>query len=883
MRKLVLYVALLLCGTTLLTAGPVSPKKARAIAERFFSNSSLRSSGAIELTYTHLPKTSLRNGTVIEQPYYYVFNRGVSEGFAIVAGDDRMQEMLAYSENGHFDMSNAPNHVLWWMGQYDIQIEALLKSAWSLPALPTSSSASLRSGAVAPLLEKEQINWDQTHPYNSKCPKDPVSGARTPVGCVATAMGQIMRYHKWPEAAEGSHSYMDETYKDQGKAVERSATFGTKYDWANMPGKLPTSTTSEQRDALGQFLSDLGIAVNMQYSEQGSGSWEAHVVRALKENFKYKRNVRLVFRVQYELADWENLIRKELDANRPLFYSGAGTGGGHAFVCDGYNADGKFHFNWGWSGNANGYYALTALKPGVGGVGAGSLGDYSLSQGILLDVVPNKDSGTESADDFGPNISLRAKINANKQLEIKAALVHQGVDGAKVYFRPTLYKGDQVVKTGSLYVIDKMVLQELYTMNTTMDLTGVSDGEYTLVVEHSNQENGTYRKAEEVLDEPSRAKILIENGMPKVVGYNVVFTPLTVKSVKFGNNELKAFSRNNITLKIANNGDREFYAPIRLYAYDSEVVPSDSFVVHTPLSMVGSETLVFIPKGKEIEVTFSGHVGIKQGGEAVFFLQAPDLDPEDPGTDFGAYQYRLGHSHVRRIEGTFTVQPATGLMSPGLTTIEVENKDLVTLYTQIGLQAQGPKFKIKNFGRTHTTSTHGNVCGVIYAKHPPTGIYFVADISSNSYSGTIRNGDVIEFTPTFTGSREIANYTGYEGVMVIACMKRFGGNFGVGEATFGNVEVPVRFVKNTANGMVEPVLLNSVTPNPAKAECTISNDKEISSVDLFTLSGVKVRSFVGKGMETLTINVADLANGTYLVGVRSTDGSLQTHRLIVQH
>ncbi|MBB6275001.1 thiol protease/hemagglutinin PrtT [Porphyromonas circumdentaria] len=884
MRKLFLYVALFLWGTTLLTAGPVSPKAARAIAERFFSSSSLRSSGAIELTYTHLPQEILRSGNSSIQPYYYVFNRGTNEGFAIVAGDDRMEELLAYSEEGHFDMNKAPEHVLWWMKQYDSQITSLFKSPWNINTTKSgTSSATLRS-SKDPLLEKESINWDQDHPYNSKCPKDPVTGVTTYTGCVATAIGQVMRYHKWPDSAEGSHTYLDETYQQQGKTVERSATYGHKYNWSKMPANSSPNISQEEEAELGQFLSDVGIAVNMQYSSSGSASWEAHVVRALKENFKYKKNLKLAFRVQYEAARWEELIRQELDANRPIFYCGAGGGGGHAFVCDGYSADGKFHFNWGWSGNANGYYVLSVLKPGAGGIGSGSLGDYSLSQSILLNVVPNKDNGNEYADDYGPNISLRAKVKDNDKLEIKAALMHQGVDGQKVCFRPTLYKGNDVVKTGELYTINKMILQEAYMMTSTMDLSGLADGEYTLFIEHSNEENGTYRKTEEVLNEPSQANIKIAGGVATVSGYNVGYTPLTVTKLEAKDNEIKAFSRNTITLTIENRGGYEFYGPLRLYAYDSELIPSSEFLVHTPLSQVGEETLVMIPKGGEIKVEFTGLIGVRKDAEVAFFLKAPDLDPEDPSTDFGYYQKRMGNSYARRIEGSYKVKEATTLMPTGVTAVAVENRDVLNIYTQVGLQAKGPKFTLTNYGRKHITSTHGELCGVVYAKHPPTGIYFVAEISSNSYKGEINSGESVEYTPIFTGNRDVQPFLGYEGVMVIACMKRVGlGSLAEGSKTYGNIEVPVRFVRNTDNNQVVPMLINGVFPNPTIAQCTVSSETEIASVDLFTLSGVKVRSYAGNGTAVLTINVADLENGTYLVGVRSTDGKLQSHRLIVQH
>lgn len=895
MKKLFISVAVTLLGSTLLTAGPVSPKAARAIAERYFGSTALRSSSPVELSYTHRPASALRNASET-QAYYYVFNRGTDEGFAIVAGDDRMYELLAYSDNGHFDMKKAPAHVQWWMSQYDAEIEYLLNSPWiTEKAITPTSSNTLRNGEVAPLLEEEGIKWGQDAPYFDQCPKDPVTGLQTYTGCVATAIGQVMRFHKWPDKGVGSHTYKDQYYKEKGIEVERSATFGTAYEWDKMPGSGAKSKTP-QGNAIAKFLSDVGIAVNMNYSSNASSAWEAHVVRALRENFKYKKNLQLLLRAKYDNATWEQLVRKELDERRPIFYCGAGTGGGHAFVCDGYKNDGTFHFNWGWGdSNTDGYYRLTLLVPGVGGIGAGTSGNFSLVQTIIANVVPDKNNENTTPIDLAPNMSMRAKVTTGKTLEINTSLLNQGTDGGHFFFYAVLKKGNETILKSTPYEIPKMELQEVYTFKETLDLTSVPDGEYTATVEYSlGSAEAELMKCETVLDEPSEAKIVVEGGKVQVNGYDVKAITLEVTEIKSQTGQFLSFTSNVIDVTVRNPSDREFFAPIRLYAFDQELVSAPRFVMHSPISRIGQEQIIYLKPGESTKVTFQGTIGVQINNKISFYLQTPEQNPDDPFTDFGFYRARLDNSNLQLIPGDYIAgKPSSGLLQ-GLTVMSVSSKNLVTIYSEAGQKAVGPTFQVMNRGREHRATRDGEVYGVIYAKHAPTGAYFMVDISSNSYkqdvlgrkedknTGKYTEGGSFEFTPEFVGKKEIAPYTGYEGVLVLRSLKKTGIGIGFGPDMYGDIEVPIRLVKNTSNNLVEPVLINSVTPNPASSVCTISNEQPIVSLTLFTMNGVQVLHQPVPSTETATLNVSSLNEGIYLLGVRSADGSVNTHRLIVK-
>lgn len=310
-------------------------------------------------------------GAEAHETPYYVFNANGSNGYVIVAGDDRLPAVLGYADEGSLDIDNAPEALI-----------ALLQMSVDLIDVLEDKAAEQMAGeiVVAPLLGN--TNWGQDVPFNTMCPKlsDGTTGY---VGCVATAMTQIMRYYGYPDRGEGSHSY-----RDNGK--ELSADFGaTTYDWTNMPSMVPDNPTAAQVAAYSTLCSQVGIAVEMQYAPGGSGAYTMMVPGALKDYFGYSQSLRMHSRSYYNSEEWMSMIRGELDASRPVYYAASSEDGlgGHAFVCDGYDTEGYVHINWGWYGRSNGYFAINHLNPGELGEGGGS-GAYNLSQEIITDFKP---------------------------------------------------------------------------------------------------------------------------------------------------------------------------------------------------------------------------------------------------------------------------------------------------------------------------------------------------------------------------------------------------------------------------------------------------------------------------------------------------------------
>ncbi|HNW90640.1 MAG TPA: C10 family peptidase [Bacteroidales bacterium] len=352
MKKIYLTFAFLFLGLALI-ADPVSIESAQKIALNYFKHFV---SGKADYNISNVI-TKQNNGTNT----FYVFNFSAG-GYIIVSADDAALPVLGYSEDGTYIENNLPVQMVEWLADYDAEIKYIIDQdlsnkqtvkEWS--KIINNELPSLKL-VVAPLCA---TTWNQDCYYNQLCPSatgGPCS--KVYAGCVATAMAQIMKKWNWPVTGTASHSYTHATYGTL------SANFGTtNYDWTNMPNNLVSGSTTVQKTAVATLIYHCGVSVDMDYDPSGSGAYSQIVPNALMNYFGYKNTVQDVYLANYTTTAWRNLLITELDAGRPIQYSGSTGSMGHAFVCDGYNASNQFHFNWGWSGYDNGYFAIGALNP----------------------------------------------------------------------------------------------------------------------------------------------------------------------------------------------------------------------------------------------------------------------------------------------------------------------------------------------------------------------------------------------------------------------------------------------------------------------------------------------------------------------------------------
>lgn len=304
-------------------------------------------------------------------PAFYVFNQGVENGYVLVSADDRVPEILGYSDAGFFNEEDMPENMNWWLEQYQYQISSLpFKDSieHNVPVPDNFIKRPLIATEVKPLLG--DIAWNQGAPYNNMCPDatnredmNRVDYRRAPTGCIATAVAQVMRYYKYPSRGTGSKTYKPEYVKQP-----LSVNFDTDYDWDNMlPCYDNVQYNNTQANAVAKLMYHVGVACETGYTSKGSGSGYQNALYALTTYFRYSKDARRLQR-KYDAStweEWENIVRNELNHKRPVLYGGGGSNthpGGHAFVCDGYNKEGYFHINWGWGKGSSGYYLLTILE-----------------------------------------------------------------------------------------------------------------------------------------------------------------------------------------------------------------------------------------------------------------------------------------------------------------------------------------------------------------------------------------------------------------------------------------------------------------------------------------------------------------------------------------
>ena len=310
-------------------AGPIDLNKARQLAQKYISQPTEAHSAAAK-------KAQKRGKNASAQPAYYLFNNADGKGFAIIPADDRLGQVIGYSQTGQLtDSLPVPLQNL--LADYAAAAERIqVDSVTLMPSYPNRPKAS-----VAPLIGSK---WDQGYPWNKYCPTR--SGTQTYIGCVAAAMAQVMFYHKWPKDRPSGMPKSD----DDAQAL-------SYYDWdAMLPAYIGVSYTSHQGSAAATLCRDVGAAASMTYGIDGSWSDEAKAWYAFENKFDY--SVRFIEKDVMPGNEFLETVYHELSEGYPIFL----TGGDHAFVYEGYDANGLVYCNWGWQGQQDGYYDINTVS-----------------------------------------------------------------------------------------------------------------------------------------------------------------------------------------------------------------------------------------------------------------------------------------------------------------------------------------------------------------------------------------------------------------------------------------------------------------------------------------------------------------------------------------
>ncbi len=490
------------------TAGNVTQQEARQKAVAFLQERFPQTT----LVQSAVHKAPRKGMTVSgEQAAYYVFNAENQKGFVIVSGDDRTEEILGFSDTGSFDAGKMPPAMKELLDSYAAQIQALSEMSESEATAAIAKMRKVKTAtrnSISPLITTK---WDQATPYWNKCPQfmkteneeDGYDLAYT--GCVATAMSQIMYFHKQP--AQTLAEIPSYTFNVAGdnynySTVTMEAQPETTLDWAHMRETYTGAEDEVSINAVSTLMLYAGCSVKMQYGRNSSGAYTDDIPKGFKY-FGYGSKV--AYRNDYSQQDWDDLVYSELAADRPIIYNGtAGSGGGHSFICDGFEYGDYFHINWGWGGMGNGFFQLSILNPSASGIGGSSSSEgYNMKQNIIYNIIPGMATPDGSGEDPEPVEDALTVTNINV-IGTTAEYPYWERDKASVGF--SVYKR----KTFSLNYSDHVGTQKKYDVGLAL-YDGTS---YTMILNRGNYSTalpsatGSYWMFESSTESKNAKKIL---------------------------------------------------------------------------------------------------------------------------------------------------------------------------------------------------------------------------------------------------------------------------------------------------------------------------------------------------------------------------------------
>lgn len=445
MKKYLMSMLALVLGIGMAQANPVSLSQAKYVGQQFVQANFEQARQSSELIHVYTGTSSRGDAC------FYVFNVGET-GFVMISADDFYRPILGYSTEGKFDAQNI-NPEFGYMLNKVIANRSGRNTGNAVPKVAAEWQSVMNSGRLISRNGNRgkfflvKTRWDQNSPYNYYCPSASGGpGGRVYAGCVATAMSQVMKYWDHPTQGVGSHSYYCPGFG------QLSANFGsTTYDWENMPVQLSNGSSQEQIDAVATLMYHCGVSVDMGYAIDGSGSFSYLVPGSISSYFGYSNQAVQRSRDNYSHEAWAAMLKESFDMGWPIYYSGQGEDGGHAFVCDGYDENDMFHFNWGWSGSGDNYFEFDDI-------------DYNSSDAAIFNFVPSSVYNTTAQAPTGfsvtpaPNNELSATMtwtNPTKTLNnVNLAAIDKIVvkrDGEVIYTE------DNVTPGATMTVIDNEV------------------------------------------------------------------------------------------------------------------------------------------------------------------------------------------------------------------------------------------------------------------------------------------------------------------------------------------------------------------------------------------------------------------------------------------
>jgi len=553
MQRLFCFLVIALLGASTTFASRISSKQAQQLAINFLSQRTSNS---------HRAQTAEPVITTAEQyEGCYIINRGQNEGFVIVAADNRAYTILGYSDTGSINLATAPAALTEWIQSYAQEINNIDDKVQTSEL----SQSDKKYQAVSPLLG--ETAWNQGYPYNQMTPYY-VGTNHAATGCAATAMAQILFYHRYPARGRGQNSFHTAQY-NMSLSIDFSQS---TYQWDLMKPVYGEWDSNESRDAVALLMRDCGYAINMDYGAVSGAAPDAWP-KALIAYFDYDRGLCNRYRANYTHEEWNSIIRNELEAGRPVFAGGFANSGGHAFVFDGYDEDGLIHVNWGWGGVSNGYFRTSALTPAIQGTG-GADGGFNARQSIITGIQPAYE-GSELTPEFYSSETIKATPSTSAKsdvvnLKLTGKVTNGGYCDATVDFGFGVYNdNNELVLVIPATENKKSVEMSKFCIGINApqaDLSSLASGNYLvrpIVVEHGGNQWTPVHHGNNA--RPNYLKLHI--GEDDQLTFDQPQKPILSASDIKADTHIYAGVKCSVSAILRNHGDMDYSSDIRVALY----------------------------------------------------------------------------------------------------------------------------------------------------------------------------------------------------------------------------------------------------------------------------------------------------------------------------
>ena len=426
------------------------------------------------------------------------------KGVVFVSKDDDMEPVLGISDED-FDVNNMPCGMKWWLNTANKSLERMKAKGITYSANPMAAS-----GRPTYFIK---TYWNQDTPFNNLCPQ--INGSAAPTGCIATAMAQIMKYYQYPATSKGTGIYSVTTYKDkndkEGTTKWYKRELGHTYQWTAMLSSYGIVSKDED-DAVATLMADAGAASQMNYQANSSGTIEWYAAKGFAENFRYDSlAISCLQRDFYTDAEWMEMVRKEMEAKQPVLYCGSDEiEGGHAFLLDGIQSDGKVHVNWGWGKSGDGWFDIDVLRPNITGfTGEGFNIGQSMVLGFKKQETPSADEEnisqwvTDGYSFYISNNELHVKLTnaynySHRVFEGRLDFVLQGMgdNSSKLYTDPIFETDTETPYVSMLSGFnygDKDHPEVDYNLSQEPELKNISAGTYKLFLGSKSTKEKAYQ------------------------------------------------------------------------------------------------------------------------------------------------------------------------------------------------------------------------------------------------------------------------------------------------------------------------------------------------------------------------------------------------------